>query len=135
MITRQQLNECLAIQKKTGERLGRILKNKGYVTERQLMEIMEFQLGIPFVNLDAINLSHMLSKHIPATLARKPKWCRSGGGKKLFLAMDDPVDFIAGGRARGFRPGYLPDAVHRARHRNRHHQDLRQQYAETAIKN
>ena len=96
MITRQQLNECLAIQKKTGERLGRILKNKGYVTERQLMEIMEFQLGIPFVNLDAINLSHMLSKHIPATLARKHKMVPVRvEGKKLFLAMDDPVDFIA----------------------------------------
>ncbi|NLT98063.1 MAG: Flp pilus assembly complex ATPase component TadA, partial [Christensenellaceae bacterium] len=96
IITRQQLSECLAIQKKTGERLGRILKNKGYVTERQLMEIMEFQLGIPFVNLDAINLSHMLSKHIPATLARKHKMVPVRvEGKKLFLAMDDPVDFIA----------------------------------------
>ena len=96
MITRDQLDECLVVQKKTGDRLGRILKNKGYVTERQLMEIMEFQLGIPFINLDAVNLTHMLSKHIPVTLARKHKMVPvKAEGKKLFVAMDDPVDFIA----------------------------------------
>ena len=96
MITRTQLEECLIVQKKTGDRLGKILKNKGYVSERQLMEIMEFQLGIPFINLDSINLTHMLSKHIPVTLARKHKMVPvKAEGKKLFVAMDDPVDFIA----------------------------------------
>ncbi len=96
MITRSQLEECLLIQKKSGDRLGKILKNKGYVTERQLMEIMEFQLGIPFINLDSLNLTHMLSKHIPVTLARKHKMVPvKAEGKKLFVAMDDPVDFIA----------------------------------------
>lgn len=96
MITRSQLEECLLIQKKSGDRLGKILKNKGYVTERQLMEIMEFQLGIPFINLDSLSLTHMLSKHIPVTLARKHKMVPvKAEGKKLFVAMDDPVDFIA----------------------------------------
>ena len=96
MITRSQLEECLLIQKKSGDRLGKILKNKSYVTERQLMEIMEFQLGIPFINLDSLNLTHMLSKHIPVTLARKHKMVPvKAEGKKLFVAMDDPVDFIA----------------------------------------
>ena len=96
MITRSQLEECLLTQKKSGDRLGKILKNKGYVTERQLMEIMEFQLGIPFINLDSLNLTHMLSKHIPVTLARKHKMVPvKAEGKKLFVAMDDPVDFIA----------------------------------------
>lgn len=96
MISRSQLEECLLIQKNSGDRLGKILKNKGYVSERQLMEIMEFQLGIPFINLDSLNLTHMLSKHIPVTLARKHKMVPvKTEGKKLFVAMDDPVDFIA----------------------------------------
>lgn len=96
IITREQLEECLSIQKNTGDRLGKTLKNKGYVTERQLMEIMEFQLGIPFINLDTINLTHMLSKHIPVTLARKHKMVPvKAEGKKLYVAMEDPVDFIA----------------------------------------
>jgi type IV pilus assembly protein PilB len=96
MITREQLEECLVVQKKTGDRLGKILKNKGFVTEQQLMEIMEFQLGIPFINLDTVNMTHMLSKHIPVTLARKHKMVPvKAEGKKLFVAMDDPVDFIA----------------------------------------
>lgn len=96
MITRQQLEECLALQKRSGDRLGKIIKNKGYVTERQLMEIMEFQLGIPFINLDAVSLSPVLSKHMPVTLARKHRMVPvKAEGKKLFVAMDDPVDFIA----------------------------------------
>ncbi|MGI5850160.1 MAG: hypothetical protein ACOX8Q_08900 [Christensenellales bacterium] len=69
MVTQAQLEECLKEQKKTGERLGKILKAKGILTEQQLMEIMEFQLGIPFVNLDTVILSPKLDKYIPVSLA------------------------------------------------------------------
>lgn len=96
MITQQQLEECLSEQKGSGERLGKILRNKGYVTEQQLMEIMEFQLGIPLINLETVSFPHSLAKYIPVTLARRHKMLpvkvESG---KLFVAMSDPLDFIA----------------------------------------
>ena len=96
IITRSQLEECLILQKKTGDRLGKVIKSKGYVTERQLMEVMEFQLGIPFINLDTLNLTHALSKYIPVSLARKHRMVPvKADGHKLFIAMDDPVDFSA----------------------------------------
>ena len=96
IITRAQLEECLAEQKKTGERLGKILKEKEYISEQQLMEVMEYQLGIPFVNLDTVVLSPKLSKYIPVSLARKHKMVPVMlQNNKLYLAMDDAVDFIA----------------------------------------
>ncbi len=96
MITQAQLEECLKEQKGSGERLGRILRNKGYVTEQQLMEIMEFQLGIPLVNLEAVTFSHSLAKYMPVALAKKHKMVpvRVENGK-LYVAMSDPLDFIA----------------------------------------
>ena len=96
MITQAQLEECLKEQKANGERLGRILRSKGYVTEQQLMEIMEFQLGIPLVNLETVIFSHSLAKYMPVALAKKhrmlPVKVESG---KLYVAMSDPLDFIA----------------------------------------
>ena len=96
MITPQQLEECLKEQKTSGERLGKILRSKGYVTEQQLMEIMEFQLGIPLVNLETVTFAHSLAKYMPVTLAKKHKMVpvRVDSGK-LYVAMSDPLDFIA----------------------------------------
>lgn len=96
MISREQLEECLEEQKKTGERLGKILKTKSYVTEQQLMEIMEYQLGIPFINLDTITLTASLADYIPVSLARKHKMVPVRvEGRNLYVALDDAVDFIA----------------------------------------
>lgn len=96
MITKEQLDECLKIQVTSKERLGKILKSKGYVTDQQLMEIMEFQLGVPIVNLESVNFTGTLSKYIPETLAKKHNFVpvKANDGK-LYLAMNDPLDFIA----------------------------------------
>ena len=96
MITHEQLDECLKEQKTSGEKLGKILKSKGYVTEQQLMEILEFQLGIPCINLDVSALSTKLSKYIPAALARKHRMVPiKVENNMLYVAMDDALDFIA----------------------------------------
>lgn len=96
MITEQQLQECLQEQSKTKDRLGAILKSKGYVTDQQLMEVMEYQLRIPYASFDTAELSPSLSEYIPQSLARKHKMVPIKVlDKKLFLAMDDALDFIA----------------------------------------
>lgn len=96
MITEQQLQECLQEQSKTKDRLGTILKSKGYVTDQQLMEVMEYQLRIPCASFDTAELSPSLSEYIPQSLARKHKMVPIKVlDKKLFLAMDDALDFIA----------------------------------------
>ena len=96
MITNEQLEECLKEQRSTGERLGKILKSKGYVTDQQLMEIMEYQLGVPLVNLDTVTLPQSLAEYIPVSLARKHKMVPvKVEDNKLYIAMDDVLDFIA----------------------------------------
>lgn len=96
IITNEQLNESLREQKQSGLRLGKILKSKGFVTEQQLMEVMQYQLGIPFVNLDTVKFSKVLAKNIPVALARKHRMVPVKiEGNRLFLAMADPIDFIA----------------------------------------
>jgi type IV pilus assembly protein PilB len=96
MITHEQLDECLKEQKNTGEQLGKILKAKGFVTEQQLMEILEFQLGIPSVNLETMSLSPKLAKYIPVALARKHQMVPIKiENDSLYIAMEDALDFIA----------------------------------------
>lgn len=96
MITHEQLDECLKVQKDTGEQLSKVLKTKGFVTEQQLMEILEFQLGIPSVSLDTETLSPKLAKYIPVSLARKHRMVPiKVENESLFIAMEDALDFIA----------------------------------------
>ncbi len=96
MITHEQLDECLKVQKDTGEQLSKVLKAKGFVTEQQLMEILEFQLGIPSVNLDLETLSPKLAKYIPVSLARKNRMVPiKVENESLYVAMEDALDFIA----------------------------------------
>jgi len=40
VITKEQLEEALEIQKRTGEKLGRILIDKGYVSESIFTELL-----------------------------------------------------------------------------------------------
>ena len=39
-ITHDQLTQALAEQKRTGERLGRVLVNLGFITERELIKFL-----------------------------------------------------------------------------------------------
>src|SRR5438445_509401 len=50
-MTKAQLEEALAEQGRTGERLGRILLDRGYVSKAILGNMLAAQHGIPYVNL------------------------------------------------------------------------------------
>ncbi len=96
VITDSQLQDCLDEQKKTGERLGTVLKLKGYVSDQQIMDAMQRQLGVPLINLETSKLPKALSKTLPVSLAKKHKMAPvKADGNQLFLAMADPTDFIA----------------------------------------
>ena len=50
-ITTDQLDQALRSQKSTGEKLGQILVNNGFVDERDLTEALSGLLGLPVLNL------------------------------------------------------------------------------------
>lgn len=92
-ITQQQLEAALAQQRKTGERLGQILVAKGFLDERSLLEALEFQLGIPHVDLSRFTISQEALSTLPESLARRygviPLLRR---GENLLVAMSDPLN-------------------------------------------
>lgn len=54
VINRQQLAAALEAQKKTGEPLGRVLINQGYIDEETLYRVLAQQMNLPYTNLDSI---------------------------------------------------------------------------------
>ena len=96
LINQEQLAEVLDIQKESGEKLGNIIVNQNYVSEPQIMEVLEFQLGIPFVDLNNTKIPHEVQRVIPYNLIRRhsviPVKIEMN---MLYVAMDDPLNFIA----------------------------------------
>lgn len=89
-----QLKSALAEQQKWGGRLGDILVRMAFLTEDLLVKALSKQLGIPAVNLDAIQgiAPHVKAK-IPLDVARQfdvvPIQVRDEG-KTLVIAMAEP---------------------------------------------
>ena len=96
LISQEQLAEALEIQKQSGEKLGNIIVNQNYVSEPQIMEVLEFQLGIPFVDLNNTKIPSEAQRVIPYNLIRRhnvvPVKIEMN---MLYVAMDDPLNFIA----------------------------------------
>jgi type IV pilus assembly protein PilB len=70
-LTRNQLENAINIQKRTGEKLGKILVKEGYATEEKILEALEFQLGIPHVDLQKFYIDPDIAKIIPEILAKR----------------------------------------------------------------
>lgn len=64
-ITKDQLEETLAEQKKTGEPLGKALTRKGYVREEDIMEVLKGMLVVVFsVNSEKFGIEIVYSREI-----------------------------------------------------------------------
>jgi type IV pilus assembly protein PilB len=101
IITRDQLDQVLAVQQEDGRKLGQLLVERGLVTENQLTQILSQQLSIPWVSLYHIDFSRQLLDLVPHELAEKhclvPIFVRRvrGLGETLYIAMNDPTDDFA----------------------------------------
>ena len=56
LITEEQLNEALEMQKQTTQRIGEILVDLGYVDQRQVYETLAEQQGLEFVDLSRYSI-------------------------------------------------------------------------------
>jgi type IV pilus assembly protein PilB len=101
ILTREQLDQVLLLQKDDGRKLGLLLVERGLVTETQVTQILSQQLAVPWVSLYHIDFSRQLLDLVPQELAEKhclvPIFVRRvrGLGDTLYVAMDDPTDDIA----------------------------------------
>ena len=96
LITQEQLEEGLRLQKGTGKRLGTVLQEHGFITESDVIEALQMQLGIEFIDLSKVNIPTELVQTVPKNIAKQysvvpVKRVRD----ELYIAMSDPLNFYA----------------------------------------
>ncbi len=95
-ITKEQLDKALALQKTRHERLGTILIDEGIINEQLLIETLEVQLGIDFIDLSKVRIPIELASLVPRSIARRHGVVPVRLNKdELTLAMSDPLNFVA----------------------------------------
>jgi type IV pilus assembly protein PilB len=96
ILTPAQLQEALSIQKQTGKKLGEILISKQFVTQEHIIQVLEFQLGIPHVSLDKYDVDPEATKKISENLAKRHELIPIKIDKnRLIVAMSDPLNIFA----------------------------------------
>lgn len=95
LVTRQQLDEALAVQNTTGQKLGQTLVSLGYLTDASLLQTLCADAGIPYLTDDELQPQPDAASLIPLELARTnavvPLKLES---RHLVIAMADPFDLL-----------------------------------------
>ncbi len=96
LINDEQLRLALEQQKKTGRRLGRVIVDSGYVTEKNLSEALARQLNVPFIDLKSFDVQLAAVKLLPEAQARRFRVLPlSFDGTRVVVGMVDPTDLFA----------------------------------------
>ena len=96
LITQEQLEEGLKLQKGTGKRLGTVLQEAGIITESNLIEALQMQLGIEFIDLSKVNIPTELVQAVPKNIAKQYQVVPVRIVRdELYIAMSDPLNFYA----------------------------------------
>lgn len=96
LITEEQLQHVLTVQKETKKPLGSLLIDYGFISEPQLIELLGKHLDIPHVNLSRVEIDPAVATSIPLDLARRYRVIPiKKEGKRLTLAMVDPMNIEA----------------------------------------
>ncbi|MDI3546761.1 MAG: type pilus assembly protein PilB [Halanaerobiales bacterium] len=95
-ITEEQFKDALDKQKNSDKKLGELLVDLGYINEDDLIQVLEFQLGIPHVDLSKYIINPHLAQYIPENIARRYNVIPlERKGNILRVAMADPSDLVA----------------------------------------
>jgi type IV pilus assembly protein PilB len=96
IITEEQLKQALHMQKETGGKIGEILIDMGVVDKKSINEVLEFQLGIPFVNLNEYQIDNNATKLVTEALAQKHLLIPiKQTDQEVYVAMSDPLNIFA----------------------------------------
>lgn len=96
VITEEQLNYALQMQKTTRKKLGEVLTEEEIVSEQEIIQVLEFQLGIPHMDINKFFINPETTKLIDEKLARRHNIIPiSKSGNIITLAMSDPLNIFA----------------------------------------
>jgi type IV pilus assembly protein PilB len=96
LLSTKQVEELLGLQKKEGTRLLKLILEKSYVSEVDMVVSMGRVLNVPPVNLPRIGIPQDVAGMVPREMATNHKVIPvSRLDNKLFLAMADPLNVLA----------------------------------------
>jgi type IV pilus assembly protein PilB len=111
LITEEQLEKALELQKKEAGRLGSNLIKLGFLTEDKLVAFLSQQYGVPAISLSDYQIDTNLTKFIPVDVAQKYSILPVARvGATLTVAMVDPSNVFAIDDVK-FMTGYNVDPV------------------------
>ena len=96
LVTMDQLDDALALQRSTGRRVGDALVEIGAISRYDLTRVLADHLGVPFVDLQAKQPDPLLTSVLPEEVARRynalaiTRW-----NDQLVIAMANPNDLFA----------------------------------------
>lgn len=92
-LTKRQLEKALQKAEENGKELDKVLVELGYITEKEIFQLLAEELGFEFVDLSTLEINHELTKFLPDNLARRYNVVPVRiEGDKLYIAMVDPLD-------------------------------------------
>ena len=95
-ITKDQLKEARTIIENEGKRLPVVLVENNMVTEMELIETLQDQLGVEYVDLTNINIPIEMAQVIPKSMATNYQVVvYKIENDTLYLAMSDPLNYYA----------------------------------------
>lgn len=96
LISLEQLQQTLELQRQTGKKVGRLLIETGIITEELLANGLARQLRIPFVNLKTFPFRADVVRLLPESAARRFRaLVLEDKGDTLLVALGDPLDLFA----------------------------------------
>ncbi len=95
-LTQEQLDQALALQKKSGVKLGRVLVEHNFISEDRLYRTLAHQLIIPYVDLKQYHLNEETVNKLPEAQARRFRaLVLEDRQTHLLVGMSDPSDLFA----------------------------------------
>ena len=96
IITNEQLMQALNSQKASGRKLGDTLIELSYLSERQLLEFLAQQLGLPFLDISQLRIASEIASLLPEVHARRLRaLIIEDRGDSVLIGMSDPADLNA----------------------------------------
>lgn len=96
LISQEQFDRALAIQKEKGGRLSDIIIEQKFAKEADLISSLSAELGLPLIDLKRFKIDHEIVRIIPPDIARHYQIIPiSKMGDTVTLAMADPLNIFA----------------------------------------
>jgi type IV pilus assembly protein PilB len=96
LLTQEQLDKALEVQKQKGGRLSDIIVNLKFIKESELISTLSEGLGLPLIDLKRFKIDYEIVKIIPFDIARQYQIIPvSKMGNVITLAMADPLNIFA----------------------------------------